>query len=240
MPNDAYPCITTDVTGPGGLSVYAEIDDMSNYAINSSSLGDFFINLWISTENDEENIVKAPGLVSSRIEEINTKTGVSVSIKEASLSQQSVLVNNISKGFVGYNLYLNNEQVNSQPVTENEHLFENLPNGEYIAGVQSVYTSDSSKVVNKNFSIYFVDVDVNTNSKFKAFPNPFSSEIKFSNLSEVESISIYNIIGVEIIRKQVKGNLEVVMSTQNMPKGIYIVNINLSNGERFVQRMIKE
>ncbi|HPQ35218.1 MAG TPA: carboxypeptidase regulatory-like domain-containing protein [Tenuifilaceae bacterium] len=240
LPNDAYPCVTTDVTGPGGLSVYAEVNDLSNYAINSSSLGDFFINLWIATENDAKSIYKAPGFSSSRIEEITSKTGASISSSEVKLTQLSLSLNSISKGFVGYNVYLNNQLVTTQPVAENEFLFENLTNGEYTAGVQSVYTSDSSKVVKAEFTVFFVDVEVNQNQRFKVYPNPFTSSIRFANLSGIETITIHNIIGVELAKIEVNGNSEAQLQTQNLPKGIYVVVLTSENGEKFAHRMIKK
>ena len=57
-----------------------------------------------------------------------------------------------AKAFEGYNVYLNNEKQNEDPVTDTEYIFQDLQPGDYTAGVSSVYTSES-EIVTIDFTI---------------------------------------------------------------------------------------
>jgi hypothetical protein len=57
-----------------------------------------------------------------------------------------------SRSFIGFNVFLNDIQV-ATAITETQYLFENLVNGYYVAGVQSVYSSGVSEIVNIGFTI---------------------------------------------------------------------------------------
>lgn len=60
------------------------------------------------------------------------------------------------KAFLGYNVYLNDlENPVAESVMQLEYLFTGLEEGNYTAGVKSVFTTGSSDVVTKNFSIVF-------------------------------------------------------------------------------------
>ncbi len=154
-PADAYPCITADATGPNGLSISAPANDLSSYAINSSSVGDFFINLWITTAYDESKTVKAGRFVSNNIESLETRKGASTSISETSISQDAQCREFGSKAFVGFNVYLNDKvnPLNPEPIEENSYLFEGLETGIHNAGVQSVYTTGESRIVDITFDV---------------------------------------------------------------------------------------
>jgi hypothetical protein len=60
----------------------------------------------------------------------------------------------VHKAFVGYNVYLNDLTTPmATSVATTEFLFTDLANGDYVAGVQSVYTSGASEVVTVPFTI---------------------------------------------------------------------------------------
>ncbi|HPX07699.1 MAG TPA: choice-of-anchor J domain-containing protein [Tenuifilaceae bacterium] len=58
-----------------------------------------------------------------------------------------------AKSLLGYNVYLNDVLVTDEPIEDEEFLFTNLPDGDYIAGVQSVFTSGESSIVTIPFTI---------------------------------------------------------------------------------------
>jgi len=58
-----------------------------------------------------------------------------------------------AKSFIGFNVYLNDELVTEDPIMETEYLFEDLPAGEHVAGVQSVYSTGESAIITIDFEI---------------------------------------------------------------------------------------
>ena len=152
IPSDAYPCITTDATGPSGLSISAPFNNLSAFTVNGPTVGDFFINLWISTAYGGEKIVKADGLVSDNIEPVETRNGISVPSSEVTLSQNFWELIPADKVFEGFNVFLNDVEVASG-ITENQHMFTGLPGGTHVAGVQSVYTTGVSEIVTIDFEV---------------------------------------------------------------------------------------
>lgn len=70
------------------------------------------------------------------------------------------------KAFTGFNVFLDGTEVASE-ITETQYLFTDLDEGDYTAGVQSVYTTGDSEIVTVDFSVIFgvpVTVEVTTNS----------------------------------------------------------------------------
>ncbi|TVQ09180.1 MAG: DUF4397 domain-containing protein [Bacteroidetes bacterium] len=59
-----------------------------------------------------------------------------------------------SKAFTGYNVFLDGDQVATE-ITEMEYLFEDLDEGTYTAGVQSVYTTGTSDIITVDFQMVF-------------------------------------------------------------------------------------
>ncbi len=57
-----------------------------------------------------------------------------------------------SRAFIGWNVFLNSEKVAAE-IEETEYLFSGLSAGEHTAGVQSVYTTGSSDIVEIDFEI---------------------------------------------------------------------------------------
>ncbi|MBW6479503.1 MAG: carboxypeptidase regulatory-like domain-containing protein [Bacteroidales bacterium] len=152
IPTDAYPCITTDATGPSGLSISAPFNNLSGYTVNGPTVGDFFINLWISTAFGGDKIVKAEGLVSDNLEPVETRNGISIPSSEVTLTQNFWEMMPANKVFEGFNVFLNDVEVASG-ITGTQYLFTGLPGGSHVAGVQSVYTTGVSEIVTINFQV---------------------------------------------------------------------------------------
>lgn len=121
--NNAYPCITGDKSGPHGLSVSAPLDNLQDYTINSSNMGDFLINMWISSAAGKGRVVSLP------------------------IAQKQVPTPK-------FNIYLNN-QLKAENHPEATYMFDDLAEGHYTAGVQSVYTTGTSDVVSIDFEMVY-------------------------------------------------------------------------------------
>jgi len=89
-----------------------------------------------------------------------------------------------------------------------------------------------------------VDFEVITNvnssmmSKVKAYPNPFNSSIRLSNVEDVKYVEFTNIVGQQVMKVKVTNDNKI--STGELSKGVYIVTFHGENGERLIERMIKE
>ena len=73
------------------------------------------------------------------------------------------------------------------------------------------------------------------------YPNPASSTftIKFDNPTKVSSVSIYSIIGNEVVNKKMDGTVRVNFNIQNLKKGKYIVRVFNDDGTTETQSLIK-
>lgn len=78
-------------------------------------------------------------------------------------------------------------------------------------------------------------------STISIYPNPASSTftIKFDNPSKAISVSIYSIIGNEVMSKKLDGNQKTNFNVQGLKKGKYIVRIFNEDGTTEVQTLIK-
>lgn len=73
------------------------------------------------------------------------------------------------------------------------------------------------------------------------YPNPASSTftIKFDNPSKASSVSIYSIIGNEVMNKKLDGSQKANFNVQNLKKGKYIVRVFNEDGTTETQSLIK-
>ena len=74
------------------------------------------------------------------------------------------------------------------------------------------------------------------------YPSPTKSEITVSINSTtvtINKVEIFNMLGVEVCSKTVEKSVSIV-SIENIPDGVYVIKVHLSNGETAVQRLIKQ
>ncbi|MEW4924735.1 T9SS type A sorting domain-containing protein [Algibacter sp. 2305UL17-15] len=79
--------------------------------------------------------------------------------------------------------------------------------------------------------------DFDTKTKFSLFPNPVASKLnlKFSNNTENETITIYNLLGEIVLRKESNTNNFLEMDVSGLSSGLYMVRVNTTN-KRFVKQ----
>lgn len=74
--------------------------------------------------------------------------------------------------------------------------------------------------------------------KVKIYPNPVSNQLSIDADEEIQKVSIYNLLGQEVLTKSSKGN-KTTLQTSGLHKGVYIVKTTI-NGKESTSRFIKE
>jgi hypothetical protein len=141
-----------------------------------------------------------------------------------------------SKSQLGYTVYLNGLEKASM-ISETEFVFTNLSNGNYTAGVKSLYTSGESEIVTIDFAVDENSIDMNHLSNLVLYPNPFTGEIHINHPELVKHIQITNTIGENIENVLFNGKSII---TKNLSNGIYIVKIEFISGEKSFYKMISK
>lgn len=77
-------------------------------------------------------------------------------------------------------------------------------------------------------------------SEIQIFPNPFSHYLKINNTSDIREVLITNVLGQNIIRKSLTGSDTETISTENLPKGIYLMTFIDNYGFSQVRKIVKE
>ena len=70
------------------------------------------------------------------------------------------------------------------------------------------------------------------------YPNPATSTLFISSLENIEAISIYNVIGQEVMNLKVNAS-NAVLDVSSFQKGLYIVK-TISEGKISSSKFIKE
>ncbi|MDD2279835.1 MAG: choice-of-anchor J domain-containing protein [Bacteroidales bacterium] len=97
--------------------------------------------------------------------------------------------------------------------------------------------TDGMQMAIDDITIYNSDaVGISTNQfdNLKAYPNPFTNEIKVN--SNVERVVVYNLIGQEVMNVKMTNN---TINTSDLSSGVYVVAFQGANGERAIRKMIK-
>jgi len=80
----------------------------------------------------------------------------------------------------------------------------------------------------------------NINTQINTFPNPFVDKLNINcvgiNMIKAE-LSIYNSTGALLITQKITNNIQ--LNTTSLAKGMYLIKINLENGENIYKKVIK-
>jgi M6 family metalloprotease-like protein/uncharacterized repeat protein (TIGR02543 family) len=122
-----------------------------------------------------------------------------------------------------------------------------LPNGNYSFTVAASGYGNYSDVftivdASRNVLVILTPVGVETDalSTLKVFPNPFKNSITLNNANGVNRLIVTNIIGQQVMDMQLSGFERTTISTDSLPKGVYLMIFQTENGERVIKKMIKE
>lgn len=103
--------------------------------------------------------------------------------------------------------------------------------------------SGTLNVVNDHVHMEIVLIPLSTDVTFSqslsAYPNPFSDFITVSGAEQVARIEVVNILGQRVMIIQPNGEGVVVIPTNALNAGVYLINFTSQSGERVVRKMIK-
>jgi len=94
--------------------------------------------------------------------------------------------------------------------------------------VDNIYLHKNTFLSNSNFE----------DSKVKMYPNPAANVLNINANSVVENVSIYTLLGQEVLSKEVNSN-EVALDVSSLQAGVYIVKTSV-DGKISSSRFIKE
>jgi hypothetical protein len=94
--------------------------------------------------------------------------------------------------------------------------------------------------VTENVSLVYLSAQENIVSDILIGPNPFSNSITIANASMFTQIIVVNTIGQTVIQQNNHRNDTVVLSTQSLNKGIYMVILKTAEGKTIARKVIKQ
>ena len=173
---------------------------------------------------------------------VSTPNTVFSTISLASITDQATItavidamVSNLVSGpvkgtdaFLSYSVYLDNLTTPvATNITGTTHTFLDVPAGDHVAGVRSVYTTGQSAVVTIPWVMGEVSVKPVASGNINIYPNPTKGKISIENLSDA-NIYITNIMGnVIAVKENVTGTASFDLS--DVAKGMYLVKIVSNN-----------
>jgi len=228
---DAYPDITSDNTPDGGCDGNSiRITDLSDIAgtNEASTIGDFFIDLWITTANSAKSIkVKKLSVNPTTNAQTRVATTTVTTTNSTSFTQN---VSN-SKGLQSYNVYLDDM---TTPVATNVDVttydFTGLSPELHLAGVEAVYESGNSEIIT-------VEIDMSVGieemkSGVNIYPNPSNGTFKV-NVDGTYTLQVIDITG-KVISSQIINNNATINIKNN---GVYFLQFN-NNKNRYIEKVI--
>lgn len=79
-------------------------------------------------------------------------------------------------------------------------------------------------------------ISTKENGKLKIYPNPVINQFTIEGVENIASVRVYNIIG-QIVFSRFDGAS--TLNISSLTKGVYIVRVENSSGERFISKILK-
>jgi hypothetical protein len=79
-------------------------------------------------------------------------------------------------------------------------------------------------------------ISTKQNSKFQIYPNPVENYFNINGIENIASVRIYNLIG-QIVFSRYDGAS--TLNVSDLSRGVYLVMVENSRGERFISKMLK-
>ena len=79
-----------------------------------------------------------------------------------------------------------------------------------------------------------------TTSKVKLYPNPTSNVLNIESLGTIQTISVYNVLGQEVINKELNST-STALDVSSLNSGIYVVKTNVdgvTSSTKFIKQQL--
>jgi hypothetical protein len=145
---------------------------------------------------------------------------------------------------IGYKVYRNSEiiaEINNPETTYYNDL--GLAENTYNYHVTAIYESPEGESVPSNtvtITITISGVNGNILPDVSLFPNPFQNSITIMNAKIINKVVITNLIGQTVKEFELNGKQTESIATDGIAKGIYLITLYGSKGERKVIKMIRD
>lgn len=139
-----------------------------------------------------------------------------------------------TREFVSFKVYLDNSEIGS--TSDTTFILETLPNGNFQAGLKSVYTSGESEIVTRDFVVMGVGLNGIGFQQLIIYPVPAKDNVSIELDKNILSIKMMDLKGQVVYQE-----LDIRERRCNIPlldvkQGLYIVQITSEQG--FVSRFI--
>jgi len=152
---------------------------------------------------------------------------------------------NINRNFMGFNVYRNEEKINTEVITEKEYKDEDLvPETEYCYQVSAVYSFGESEKTDPK-CLFFVSIKDYQDGSFSIYPNPTTGELNLvQERIENGEWRIDNVEILDVYGRKLSSNHIIVSSSNHyinishLSAGIYFVKITTEAGA-MVKKVVK-
>jgi hypothetical protein len=86
---------------------------------------------------------------------------------------------------------------------------------------------------------HILGITVNNLTAVEISPNPFTNEFTITNAEHVQKVTISNTLGQIVKEETLTGNSTAIISTQNLPQGLYFVILKNNEGLEVTKKIIK-
>jgi hypothetical protein len=100
-------------------------------------------------------------------------------------------------------------------------------------------TVNGNKTVTANFN-RATNIDANIADNISIYPNPFGSLLTIENAAILNKVTFVNVIGKKVLEVTTNGLDKKTISTEKLDKGMYMIILQSTNGEKVIKKMLKQ
>ncbi|HPG32377.1 MAG TPA: T9SS type A sorting domain-containing protein, partial [Lentimicrobium sp.] len=144
-----------------------------------------------------------------------------------------------NRAFLGYNVYREGVQVNSELVLENTYQDTPGTPGNYCYTVTAVYSlCGESEHSNEACVDVLVGVENPAISNVNIYPNPSNNVVNIDLSSNISQVVVYNYVGQVVFEQNVTKAETLQLNVRNYESGAYLVKFVTRAGESFTKKVI--
>jgi len=190
------------------------------------------------------NIEDGDRYVLSELDEGHRNNEAAGEVTASNQINESPVKRQPEREFVGYNVFRNGSQLNTELVTVNYYFDPDLPvdpqnGGEFEYYVEAQFQSGCiSDPSNTQVVDYGTNTDNLSRLDIRIYPNPATSQVNFALDPNIEKIEIIDPLGRNVISKKITDETVVKLNTQSYSAGIYIAKFFAKNNTVISKRFI--